>query len=153
RTLRLALWSIRPGFRLIMRVWLPPTSRGNSSIMVQETQIQASFWERLVDSLGAFVEGLVAFLGRLFGSSNERLIRSLGYIRHRDGTYAVTAGSLLAQVNDLEDHMTALSDEELKAITPALRERLAQGETLEDVLPEAFAACREAARRTKNMRH
>jgi preprotein translocase subunit SecA len=121
--------------------------------MVQETKIQASFWEKLVDSLGAFVEGLVAFLGRLFGSSNERLIRSLGHIRHRDGTYTVVSGSLLAQVNDLEEHMKGLNDEELKALTPVLRERLAQGERLEDLLPEAFAACREAARRTKNMRH
>jgi len=121
--------------------------------MVKESQIKASFLEKLVDSLGAFVEGLIAFLGRLFGSSNERLMRSLGYIRHRDATYHVVAGSLLGQVNDLEEHMKALSDEELKAVTPVFRKRLAQGETLADVLPEAFAACREAARRTKNMRH
>ena len=121
--------------------------------MANETQIQASFWERLVDSLGAFFEALVGFLGRLFGSSNERLIRSLGYIRRRDGSYTVTPGSLLSQVNELEEHMKGLSDEDLKAFTPVFRERLAQGETLEDILPEAFAACREAARRTKNMRH
>ena len=49
--------------------------------------------------------------------------------------------------------MRGLSDEQLRDITPALRQRLAQGATLEDLLPEAFAACREAARRTKNMRH
>src|SRR5262249_34876024 len=62
-------------------------------------------------------------------------------------------GSLLAQVNDLEEKMRALSDEELKALTPALRQRLANGATLDDLLPEAFAACRQAGRRTKNMRH
>ena len=49
--------------------------------------------------------------------------------------------------------MKALSDEELKGLTPKFRERLKAGETLDDLLPEAFAACREAARRTKNMRH
>ena len=49
--------------------------------------------------------------------------------------------------------MKAKSDEELRGMTAHFRERLAQGETLEDLLPEAFAACREAARRTKNMRH
>src|SRR5919201_1724646 len=46
-----------------------------------------------------------------------------------------------------------LSDAELKGMTAHFRERLANGETLEDLLPEAFAACREAAKRTKNMRH
>ena len=49
--------------------------------------------------------------------------------------------------------MNALSDDELKGLTPKFRERLAKGETLDDLLPEAFAACREAGRRTKNMRH
>src|SRR5207244_10452138 len=73
--------------------------------------------------------------------------------RHRDGTYTVVAGSLLTQVNELEEHMKTLGEEELKAITPVLRERLAQGEGLDDLLPEVCAACREAARRTKNMRH
>src|SRR5262249_26550549 len=49
--------------------------------------------------------------------------------------------------------MHALSDEELKGITPKLRERLAKGATLDELMPEAFAACREAGWRTKNMRH
>src|SRR5207253_2442981 len=95
------------------------------------------------------------FLTRLFGSSNERFIRSLGYIpaQSAKGTPTITPGGLLEQVNRLEDQMLALSDEELKAVTPRLRERLAQDAALDDLLPEAFAACREAARRTKNMRH
>src|SRR5262249_23548942 len=98
--------------------------------------------------------GVVNFLGRLFGSSNERLVRSLGYVRRKGSDEAVIVeGSLLAQVNVLEEEMMALSDDELKALTPAYRERLAAGETLDDLLPEVFAACREAARRTKNMRH
>src|SRR5947209_14170497 len=49
--------------------------------------------------------------------------------------------------------MRALSEAEMKALTPQYRERLKNGETLDDLLPEVFAACREAARRTKNMRH
>jgi preprotein translocase subunit SecA len=112
-------------------------------------------WEYFTDALGAFSEGVVNFLGRLFGSSNERQIRALGYLPSRDpsANHIVTPGSLLAQVNDLEETMKAKSDAELKGMTAHFRERLAAGETLEDLLPEAFAACREAGRRTKNMRH
>src|SRR5439155_6771241 len=60
---------------------------------------------------------------------------------------------LLARVNDLEPQMQALSDAELKELTPKFRERLAAGETLEYLLPEPFHACREAGKRFKNMRH
>src|SRR5207248_4523050 len=56
-------------------------------------------------------------------------------------------------VNSLEEQMRALSDDDLRQTTPKLRAKLAGGVHLEDLLPEAFAACREAARRTKNMRH
>ena len=49
--------------------------------------------------------------------------------------------------------MRALSDEELKGMTPLFKERLEKGEELDAILPEAFAAVREAARRTVNMRH
>jgi preprotein translocase subunit SecA len=117
--------------------------------------MEISFWEKLSDKFTAFTEGIVSFLGRIFGSSNERTIRSLGYIRPRDARspHTVVPGSHLAQVNALEEQMRALSDEELAGLTPKLRERLAQGATLEELLPEAFAACREAGRRTKNMRH
>lgn len=53
----------------------------------------------------------------------------------------------------LEDEFSALSDEELKAKTPYLKERLEKGETLDDILPEAFAACREASFRVLGMKH
>src|SRR5262249_59538481 len=76
-----------------------------------------------------------------------------GCIRVKNGSYTIAPGSLMAQVNALEEGMHALSDEELKGQTPKFRERLARGATLEDLLPEAFAACREAALRTKHMRH
>lgn len=122
--------------------------------MATDSNMDVSFWEKLSDGITAFSEATGNFLMRLLGSSNERTIRSLGYIRSRDGkAYTVTPGSLLAQVNELEEQMRAKSDEELRGLTPQLRERLAQGATLDDLLPEAFAACREAGRRTKNMRH
>lgn len=57
------------------------------------------------------------------------------------------------QVLALEDKYKAMSDSELQAQTPALKERLAKGETLDDILPDAFAACREASARALGMRH
>jgi preprotein translocase subunit SecA len=57
------------------------------------------------------------------------------------------------QVNSIEEHFAPLSDAELRAMTPQFRERLADGETLDDLLPEAFAAVREAAKRTLGQRH
>src|SRR5438034_2610383 len=123
--------------------------------MATDTTVDVSFWEKLGDGFSAFGEATGRFLTRLFGSSNERYIRKLGYIRSYDPQvpHRVVPASHLEQVNRLEEGMRALSDEELKGLTPKFRERLAQGATLEDLLPEAFAACREAARRTKNMRH
>src|SRR5260370_24494697 len=111
------------------------------------------FLERIGDGFNAFSEWCARMMTKLLGSSNERTIRKMGYIRTRDPNhpYTIVAGSQLAQVNALEDQMKALSEEELKAVTPKFRERLAKGETLEDLLPEAFAPCPEAARRTNNM--
>ncbi len=76
---------------------------------------------------------------RLFGTANERYIRGLSKI--------------VDAVNALEPSLEALSDEELAARTPWLRERLAKGESLEDLLVEAFATVREAAKRTLGQRH
>ncbi len=123
--------------------------------MTTEQTMDVGFLEKLSDGLSAFSEGVGSFLTRLFGSSNERHIRKLGYLRSKDPRKppTVVPGLPLAQVNELEAKMHALSDEELKALTPQYRERLAQGATLEELIPEAFAACREAAYRTKNMRH
>jgi preprotein translocase subunit SecA len=117
--------------------------------------MDVSFWEKLGDGLSAFSEGVGRFLLRLFGSSNERYVHRLGYIRPKaPGTpHTVIPDSLLDRVNQLEESTRALSDDELRGLTPKFRERLGKGETLEDLLPEAFAACREAGRRTKNMRH
>jgi len=57
------------------------------------------------------------------------------------------------KINALEPAMMALSDAQLQAKTPEFKQRLANGETLDDLLPEAFAVCREASRRILGMRH
>jgi len=56
-------------------------------------------------------------------------------------------------VNELEDDFTTLTDDELRNETVELRERYASGESLDDLLPEAFAAVREASKRTLGLRH
>ena len=78
-------------------------------------------------------------LKRIFGSRNERLIRGYGrYIR---------------EAAELEPGLKALSDEALRDKTAEFRQRLRDGATLDDLLPEAFAVVREAASRTLKMRH
>ena len=56
------------------------------------------------------------------------------------------------EVLGLEEKYAAMSEEELRAVTPALKERLETGETLEDILPDAFAACREACARAVGLK-
>ncbi len=80
-----------------------------------------------------------SLLTRVFGSRNERQLRQLQRI--------------VAKINALEPEMEQLSDAQLQAKTPELRGRIASGETLDKVLPEAFAVCREASRRVLGMRH
>ncbi|MCL4747683.1 MAG: preprotein translocase subunit SecA, partial [Burkholderiaceae bacterium] len=81
----------------------------------------------------------MSFLTKLFGSRNERLLR----------TYRKS----VQEINALEPAVKALGDAELAARTVEFRERIAAGETLDDLLPEAFAVCREAAVRALGMRH
>ncbi len=75
----------------------------------------------------------------LFGSSNERFVKSLQ--------------PLVNKINGFEANLSALSDDELKNQTVLFRERLANGEALDSLLPEAFATVREAAKRTLGQRH
>ncbi len=75
----------------------------------------------------------------LFGSSNDRYVKSLNPI--------------LAKIASFEPSLVAMSDEELSAQTVRFRERLANGEKLDDLLPEAFATVREAAKRVLGQRH
>lgn len=81
----------------------------------------------------------MSFLKQLFGDSNDREIARLQKIVQR--------------INALEADFQALTDEDLRATTDDLRARLADGETLDELLPEAFAAVREASRRTIGLRH
>ncbi|HSQ55568.1 MAG TPA: preprotein translocase subunit SecA [Gemmata sp.] len=110
--------------------------------------------ERVGDAFGSFIQWFLRLIGRLVGGGDEQKIKSLGYSRPRNSeTHNVVPESVLSRVNVLEEKMKGLSDDELKGLTPKLKERLAKGDALDTILPEAFAACREAARRTKNMRH
>lgn len=78
-------------------------------------------------------------LKKIIGSKNDRIIKKL--------RKAVVA------VNDLEDSYKSLSDEDLKGKTVVFRDRLEKGESLDQLLPEAFAAVREASKRTLGLRH
>src|SRR5256884_1019756 len=78
-------------------------------------------------------------LTKIFGSRNERLLKQYGQV--------------VRQINVLEPAISALTDDELRAKTGTLRERVANGEELDSVLPEAFAIVREAGKRTLQMRH
>src|SRR5713226_6456873 len=78
-------------------------------------------------------------LAKVVGTQNERELKRLR--------------PLVGDVGALEPATQSLGDEQLRAKTAELRERVSQGETLEDLLPEAFAVVREAGRRVLNMRH
>ena len=81
----------------------------------------------------------------------------MGLFKKLFGNYSTKEIKRIIPVRDkvlaLEEEYSKLSDEELKAKTPWFKERLANGETLDDILPEAFAACREASWRVLGMKH
>ncbi|MCV0439985.1 MAG: preprotein translocase subunit SecA [Hydrogenophaga sp.] len=79
------------------------------------------------------------FLTKIFGSRNDRLLK----------TYRKT----VERINGLEAKFEQLSDDDLRAQTEAFKQRISQGETLEALLPEAFAVVREASKRVMKMRH
>ena len=81
----------------------------------------------------------INFLTQIFGSRNDRLIKQ----------YRKT----VVLINALEAEYEALSDEQLRAKTDEFRTRVAQGESLDDILPEAFAVVREGSKRAMKMRH
>jgi preprotein translocase subunit SecA len=81
----------------------------------------------------------MSFLKKIFGDYSTKEIKRI--LPLRDKTLA------------LEETCSKLSDDELRAKTPEFRERLAKGETLDDILPEAFAVCREASWRVLGMKH
>ncbi len=75
----------------------------------------------------------------VFGSSNDRYVKSLDKI--------------VARINALEEQLADFSDDELKAQTAKFRIKLSEGQTLDDLMPEAFATVREASKRVLGMRH
>ena len=99
--------------------------------------------ERIGEILGnvvnALAQGMERALTSLFGSSNARLLKKLQ--------------PRVAAINALEQKYQAMRDEELRGQTELFRRRLAAGETLDDILVEAFAVCREGGRRFLAMRH
>jgi len=82
---------------------------------------------------------MIKILEKIFGTKNERELKR--YFK------------IVEEINALEPRISKLSDEELKAKTDEFKERLTKGETLDDILTEAFATVREAAKRTLGMRH
>jgi len=76
---------------------------------------------------------------KIFGTRNDRILKSLRPV--------------VLKINDLERHFQPMSDGELQAQTALFKQRIAQGEHLDDILPEAFAVVREASRRVLGMRH
>ncbi|HOV97201.1 MAG TPA: preprotein translocase subunit SecA, partial [Thermomonas sp.] len=82
---------------------------------------------------------LNSLLTSVFGSRNERLLKQYG--------------AIVKKINALEAQTKALSDDALKAKTDEFRARIGKGESLDKLLPEAFAVCREASVRVFGMRH
>jgi preprotein translocase subunit SecA len=78
-------------------------------------------------------------LTKVIGTKNERELKRIAPI--------------ISQINELEPSIERLSDDELRAKTSELRQRLGAGQTLDELLPEAFAVVREAGRRVLSMRH
>jgi preprotein translocase subunit SecA len=78
-------------------------------------------------------------LQKIFGTKHERELKKMR--------------PKIAAINDLEPKMRALSDDDLRGLTAKYKERIDNGESLDALLPEAFATCREAGRRVLNMRH
>ena len=79
------------------------------------------------------------FFGKVFGSRNDRVLKKLRKV--------------VKKINDFEPTIEKLSDAELQAKTAEFRQQLADGQTLDDILPEAFSVVREAGKRVLNMRH
>ncbi|MDX1398235.1 MAG: preprotein translocase subunit SecA, partial [Oceanospirillum sp.] len=82
---------------------------------------------------------VASLLKKIIGSKNDRELKRLR--------------KTVNTINGLEDQTKSLSDEQLQAKTAEFRQRLDQGESLESLLPEAFAVCREASSRVMGMRH
>ncbi|MFT4531299.1 MAG: preprotein translocase subunit SecA [Gammaproteobacteria bacterium] len=90
----------------------------------------------ITDNLNLMIGNLFR---KIFGSKNSRELKRMG--------------KLVARINEFEASLESLTDDQLKAKTAEFREQLAAGKKLDDLLPEAFAVCREASKRVMKMRH
>ncbi len=96
-------------------------------------------WEGTTSAVNGVLSGIDRGLTTIFGSANARQLKRYSEIAK--------------QIGELEPRMMAMSDGELRGQTDLFRSRLAAGQTIEDILIEAFATCREAGRRFLRMRH
>ncbi|MBU4399538.1 MAG: preprotein translocase subunit SecA, partial [Planctomycetes bacterium] len=99
----------------------------------------SQIWDALTYVFGGIGRGIERGITSLFGSSNARFLKKLQPI--------------IDAINALESKYQAMTDAELREQTAKFRKRLAAGETLDDLLVEVFAVCREAGRRMLSMRH
>jgi preprotein translocase subunit SecA len=102
-------------------------------------EILERLWDAVSNAAAAFGVRVERSITSLFGSSNARYLRRLD--------------PKVAEINALEPRYREMSDEELRSQTDEFRRRLAAGETLDGILVEAFAVCREGGRRFLGMRH
>ena len=103
--------------------------QSKASLAYAGTCVDAKLWG--LNSLEKFM--VTGLLKQIFGSRNDRLLKQ--YKR------------IVAQINDLESSIASLDDAGLQAKTAEFKDRLAQGQTLDQILPEAFAVVREASKR------
>ena len=112
------------------------------------------FIEKVGDFFNSATGKIERGITSLFGSSNEKQIKKFGFVRDKKtAVTTVVPGSTLERINQLESTWEAKTDDELMQSTEMFRARLRKGETLDDLLPEAFAAVRESGRRFLQMRH
>ncbi len=97
------------------------------------------FWEALGSFFDTLLGGFARSVTAIFGSANARQVKALQ--------------SKVNAINERESHYEAMSEEELRQQTQIFRERLDRGESLDDILVDAFAVCREGGKRFLGMRH
>ncbi|QGJ71388.1 Preprotein translocase SecA subunit [Planctomycetales bacterium 10988] len=115
------------------------TNQSKEMESTQGMEFLENAWEAINVFFANIARGVEFVVGKIFGSSNARMIKQLE--------------PRVERVNELEPNYVDLSDDELKEQTNLFRERLKQGETLDDIMEEAFAVCREAGKRFLGMRH
>ncbi len=102
-------------------------------------EVLEKIWEGTGTFFSSILQGFERGLTGVFGTSNARQIKRFEY--------------KVQQINALEEKLKSLTDEQLREQTIKFKRRLADGETLDDILVEAFATCREGGRRFLHMRH